>query len=81
MSSAVPSRKSSLTQDGISENESRYAEYLGSAESIQKRIDELTLELKELHGERDRLQSLHAGDNSNKTHDVDLKVLPFKKKS
>ncbi len=77
MSSAVPSRKSTLTAKGASENKSQYAEYLGSAESIQKRIDELTLELKELHSEYARLQSLHASDNPYKSQDVDLKVLPF----
>ncbi len=83
MSSAVPSRKSPLnSSQGASKNQTKHFEYLGSAESIQKRIDELTQELKELEIEHARLQNLHSGDNpgnTHKTHEVDLKVLPFQK--
>ncbi|MCW5822295.1 MAG: PAS domain-containing protein [Cyanobacteria bacterium TGS_CYA1] len=79
MSSAVPSRKSPLnSSQGASESQADYASYLGSAESIQKRIDELSQELKELQQEHARLQKFH-GEGSLKSDPVDLKVLPFQK--
>lgn len=79
MSSAIPSRESHLdSSKGAGESNADYAGYLGSAESIQKRIDELTQELKELHQEHARLQKLQ-GENLIKPDHVDPKVLPFQK--